>query len=106
MLTAICPTARPADWKSANSLFAKAARIDKRRDDVEHVIVAEDAEDGREGYLYDFGQNNAGIVRLRIHGRAGQRIVLQFGELLTEGELDYNNILFYPDGFSQTFLCV
>ena len=77
------------------------------REDVEQVTVAEDAKDGREGYLYDFGQNNAGIVRLRIHGRAGQRIVLQYGELLTEGELDYNNILFYPDGFSQrdVYIC-
>ncbi len=62
------------------------------RDDVEQVSVPEDAADGREGFLYDFGQNNAGIVRLRINGRAGQRVVLQFGELLTEGELDYNNI--------------
>ena len=77
------------------------------RDDVVPVIVAEDAEDGCEGYLYDFGQNNAGIVRLRIRGRAGQRIVLQFGELLTDGALDYNNILFYPDGFSQrdVYIC-
>ena len=77
------------------------------RDDVEQVNVPEDAADGREGYLYDFGKNNAGIVRLRINGRAGQRIVLQFGELLTDGALDYNNILFYPDGFSQrdVYIC-
>ncbi len=77
------------------------------RDDVEQVSVPEDVADGREGFLYDFGKNNAGIVRLRINGRAGQRVVLQFGELLTEGELDYNNILFYPDGFSQrdVFIC-
>ncbi len=77
------------------------------RDDVEQVTVAEDAQDGRTGFLYDFGQNNAGIVRLHLRGRAGQRIVLQFGELLTDGELDYNNILFYPDGFSQrdVYIC-
>ena len=77
------------------------------RGDVTHVNVPEDAHDGREGYLYDFGKNNAGIVRLRIHGRPGQRIVLQFGELLRDGELDYGNINFYPDGFSQrdVYIC-
>ena len=98
---------RPTDELRAVSIRPGRLRDYTPRDDVEHVTVAEDAEDGREGYLYDFGQNNAGIVRLRIHGRAGQRIVLQFGELLTEGELDYNNILFYPDGFSQrdVYIC-
>ena len=77
------------------------------RHDVPRVSVAEDAADGREGYLYDFGRNNAGIVRLRINGRPGQRVVMQFGELLTDGELDYNNINFYPDGFSQrdVYIC-
>ena len=77
------------------------------RDDVERVTVAEDAGDSREGFLYDFGKNNAGIVRLKICGRPGQRVVLQFCELLTNGEADYNNIHFYPDGFSQrdVFIC-
>ena len=77
------------------------------RDDVERVTAAEDAGDGREGYLYDFGKNNAGIVRLCINGRPGQRVVLQFSELLTDGEVDYNNVHFYPDGFSQrdVYIC-
>ena len=77
------------------------------RGDVEKMTVPEDAADGREGYLYDFGHNNAGTVRLRIKGRPGQRVVLQYGELLTDGEMDYSNINFYPDGFSQrdVYIC-
>ncbi len=77
------------------------------RGDVEKMSVPEDAEDGREGYLYDFGQNNAGTVRLKINGRKGQRVVLQFSELLKDGNVDYNNINFYPDGFSQrdVYIC-
>ncbi|MBO4392124.1 MAG: family 78 glycoside hydrolase catalytic domain [Clostridia bacterium] len=77
------------------------------RGDVEKMTVPEDAADGKEGYLYDFGQNNSGIVCLKINGRAGQRVVMQFGELLTNGELDYDNINFYPDGFSQrdVYIC-
>lgn len=53
------------------------------------------------GYIYDFGENNAGIFRLKIKGERGQKISLQCGEQLNDGRLDYNNINFYPDGFSQ-----
>jgi len=77
------------------------------RSDVPAVTVPEDQSDGRDGFLYDFGQNNAGIVRLKINGGAGQRVVLQFGELAQDGVLDYTNINFYPDGFSQrdVYIC-
>src|SRR5690606_14692225 len=37
-------------------------------------------------YIFDFGQNFAGRVRLRVHGEAGTRITMRYGELL------------YPDG--------
>ncbi len=53
------------------------------------------------GYIYDFGENNTGIYRLKINGETGQKISLQCGEQLTDGKLDYRNIDFYPDGFSQ-----
>lgn len=56
----------------------------------------------REGYLYDFGENVAGVPNLTIQGQAGQQIDLQFGEALDEnGDLYYANINFYPDGFAQ-----
>ncbi len=37
-------------------------------------------------YIFDFGQNFAGWVRLRVQGPAGTRVTMRFGELL------------YPDG--------
>lgn len=41
------------------------------------------------GYLYDFGINSAGVCRLQIrHARKGQRIVLQFAEILGEKKAD------------------
>lgn len=93
-------------------LKASSVRFGKMRDftprgDVEKMSHPEDANDGREGYLYDFGKNNAGIIRLKINGRPGQRVVLQFAEMMTDGEMDYNNISFYPDGFSQrdVYIC-
>ena len=67
----------------------------------------EDKNDGPTGFLYDFGQNNAGIVRLKLCGAPGQRVVLQFGELAEDGALDYNNVNFFPDGFAQrdVYIC-
>lgn len=53
------------------------------------------------GYLFDFGKNTAGIFRLKIKGEKGQRIDIQCGEVLKDGALSYNNIGFYPDGYSQ-----
>lgn len=53
------------------------------------------------GYLYDFGENNAGIFRLRIRGKPGQRIDIQCAEQLLDGAADYGNINFYPDGYAQ-----
>lgn len=101
------PPVRPTGELTAVSIRPGRLCDYTPREDVEKVTVPEDALDGREGYLYDFGQNNAGVVRLKLCGRPGQRVVLQFGELLTGGELDYNNILFYPEGFSQrdVYIC-
>ncbi len=53
------------------------------------------------GYIYDFGENNSGIYRLKIKGRKGQKIDIQCGEQLVDENLCYNNINFYPDGFCQ-----
>ena len=59
-------------------------------------------DDAKEGFLYDFGQNNAGIFRLKINGKAGQRIVLQACERLDEENRPFfSNIGFYPNGYSQ-----
>lgn len=46
------------------------------------------------GYLYDFGQNNSGIYRLHITGRAGQVVKMTFGELLRDGKLYMDNLRF------------
>ncbi len=47
-----------------------------------------------DGYLYDFGQNCAGVCKLNIKGEKGQRIELRHGELLIDGKLDVKNIWF------------
>lgn len=59
------------------------------------------------GYIYDFGENNAGVPCLKIKGKKGQRIDLQFSELEFEGFVDYINVDVYPDGCCQrdVYIC-
>lgn len=56
----------------------------------------------KQGFLYDFGVNAAGVCRLKIKGKKGQQIVLQHLEYVKEdGTPSYHNMYFYPDGYSQ-----
>ncbi len=56
----------------------------------------------REGWVFDFGENVAGVPVLKVSGEAGQQLDLQFAERINEkGELDYSNMEFYPDGYAQ-----
>lgn len=55
------------------------------------------ASDERDGFLYDFGVNSAGTVKLRISGERGRQIDLQFGEYFApDGEPDTSNICSIP----------
>ncbi len=38
-------------------------------------------------WLYDFGQNFAGVIQFKINGRAGQELVFRHAEVLYQGEL-------------------
>lgn len=66
------------------------------------VIPPEGDEAASEGWLYDFGKNYAGLCRLRIQGRPGQKIVLQFAETLDDdGNLDLRGMTFLPQAFNH-----
>lgn len=59
-------------------------------------------EEYRTGYLYDFGENLAGNVRLRIKGEKGQVISILHGELLNaDGDLDDRNMKFQPTNYEH-----
>ena len=61
-----------------------------------------------DGYIYDFGENITGIVRLKIKGHKGQKIVIWCGESLFNGGLDMHNICeFQPIGMTQmqVYIC-
>ncbi len=53
-------------------------------------------------YVYDFGQNMAGLEELTVQGKAGDTVKMQFGEELhADGTLSQDNIksLTHEDGF-------
>ena len=50
-----------------------------------------------DGYIYDFGENNAGICRLKIQGKCGQKLLLQHFETLVDNQPYFMNFRDYPE---------
>lgn len=46
------------------------------------------------GYLYDFGVNIVGLTRLSVRGQAGQHIVIDHSELVKDGKICFESIMF------------
>ncbi len=54
-----------------------------------------------DGYIYDFGINNAGICRLSINGAKGQKVELQHFEILKDGKMFLENIWFVREHWER-----
>ncbi len=68
------------------------------------VLPLEGVEADTEGWIYDFGVNDAGLCRLHIDGHAGQKLVLQFCEEVMpdgSGDLDLSGMSFLPLKFDH-----
>ena len=59
-----------------------------------------------EGYVYDFGENVAGMFRVQLNARAGQKMILQFGEVFENGVLDVTQMYFLPHGYDHRAVLV
>ena len=93
--------------KTLLPISVRSSRIGDARPAIKskiwHAIPFEDAD--KSGYLYDFGENLSGILRLRISGNEGQRISIQAGELLDPaGNLDLSGMRFQPEGMQQRLI--
>lgn len=55
-------------------------------------------------YVYDFGQNNAGISVLKINGKPGQRITVRHGEHAPNGLFSISNISFIRPDSTERYL--
>lgn len=85
------------DWKDA--MIASSPKGEKRLVDVEPIIIEKEIKPQRiiksgKGYIYDFGINSAGIIRLNINGKKNQKIKLLHGEIIKNNKLDLTNIVF------------
>lgn len=83
--------------KYRNVVFRQAPKAERRKCEIEPIVIAgtiapEKITKNNKGYIYDFGTNNSGVCRLRIKGRAGQKITLSHGEILQGDEIDLSNI--------------
>ena len=94
-----------SDWK--NALPATAPKGELRPANVAPIIKEKEMKPvdifpcGDGGYIYDFGESNAGVCRLRIHGTKGQKIELQHADSLKEEDLDLAQIWFVQDSWER-----
>jgi len=84
-------------WKQAIAIEPKQLRIEAQAYPpirVERTLEAVSLHQPKPGvYVYDFGQNQAGVERVRVQGPAGTKIRLRFAEILNaDGTLYTENL--------------
>ncbi len=86
-----------SDWKQAE--WAEAPLGEAKTPDVEPIVCYNtlypvEIIKGKKGYIYDFGEVNAGICKMQGTATKGQEITLIYGEIVIDGEVDLKNIAF------------
>ena len=84
--------ALPADTPKGEVRVADVSPITVERE-IKPVAVLKSGD----GYIYDFGEINAGICRLQVRGERGQRIELRHAEALKDGDIRLDNVWFVRD---------
>lgn len=89
-------------WK--NAIWAQAPRGVLKKCEAEPILVQKrikpvSVTKCEDGYLYDFGENTAGLTELHIAADPGQKIVLWHGEILKNGRFYNGNIIFQRPGY-------
>ena len=80
------PNASSAGWRPADLFPAYRGQIVPKANEPVRVTQSlkprKITEPAKDAYVFDFGQNIAGVCRLKICGRRGQKITLKFAEML------------------------
>ncbi|MGA9070312.1 MAG: family 78 glycoside hydrolase catalytic domain [Terracidiphilus sp.] len=83
--------------KNAIAIEPKPVRIDAQEFQpirVEQTLTAKTVSEPKPGiYIYDFGQNFAGVERLRVSGPAGTKIQVRFAEIVNADGTIYTDNL-------------
>ena len=84
-------------WKTAVAIEPKAFQIlaqDYPSIRMERTVAAKSVAQPKPGvYIYDFGQNLAGVERVRLQGPAGTDVRLRFAEILNDDGTIYTDNL-------------
>lgn len=70
----------------------------------DHPVM--DTSDFSDGFLYDFGTNGAGTLRLRISGERGQRVTVRVGEGRIGDDLSMHTLSYNALPFLQFFVYI
>ncbi len=89
-----------SDWK--NAISASEPKGEKRICKADPIVVTDEMKpvaiteiNGK--FVYDFGLNRAGVCRLKVNGKKGQRIEFQHVEELIDGDIEVGSIWFVRD---------
>ena len=93
-----------SDWSSA--IRVKAPRGEAVLCELPPIVVVKEIKPvaihpSDDGYVYDFGEDWAGLCRLDIDGEAGQEIVMLHGEMFENGQMNQFNLSFQPEDYRQ-----
>ena len=101
------PTFDDRKWKHA--LEAGIPRGELRECHAEPIRVIRTVKPervikSRDGYIYDFGVNSAGICRLNFkNAKRGQKLTFRYAEQIRENELYVNSVVFPKERFPDYF---
>ena len=84
-------------WKAVSVVEPKPIKIEAQDFQpirVERTVTAKSVSEPKPGvYVYDFGQNLAGVERVRLMGREGTNVKLRFAEILNDDGTLYTDNL-------------
>ncbi|KJV27217.1 hypothetical protein VI08_17995 [Luteibacter yeojuensis] len=92
------PGAAGKGWRPVRTLANADALLQAQADAPVRVTETREArrldrQPTQGATLYDLGQNMVGVVRVRLHGKPGQRVTLRYGEMLNpDGSLYTANL--------------
>ena len=92
------------EWQKA--IPVQAPKGELRVADVEPIIKEREIAPisitkSGDGYIYDFGESNAGICRLRVKGTAGQKIELRHADATKDGDIRMDHVWFVREHWER-----
>jgi len=93
-----------SNWE--NALIATPPKGELRVADIEPIIKEKEIKPVEiipcsDGFIYDFGESNAGICRLCINGAKGQKIELRHADSLKDGDINLKQVWFVRDTWER-----